>query len=71
MINYMKKDKVKFTIYGYIRCFVNKLLTDMKGTSVVQRINYLFQAQEDQDRIRLSPEDTMNFHDLTAKLLFL
>lgn len=42
MIDYTKKDKVKFTMYGYTYYLIEKLPTDMKGTSVLSTMNYLF-----------------------------
>ena len=71
MINNKNKDKVKLTMHGYIHLLVGELPTGMTETSVVPTTNYLFQIQEDQDRIRLSPEDVVNLHNLRAKLLFL
>ena len=72
MINNKKKDKVKFTIHGYIHLLVGELPTDMTEKSVLPTKKKLsiLNIQEDQDRIHLSPEEMVNLHNLRAKLLF-
>jgi hypothetical protein len=61
--------KVNITMVPYIEGMIDKMPEDMRGMSSTPAGNHLFMAN--QDATKLSDEDSIMFHHLSAKLLFL
>ena len=68
-INFSTKGKVRFSMIDYIQNILDKLPVDMDGKNSTAAANFLFDMNEDCER--LDGETFEFFHHNTAKLLFL
>jgi hypothetical protein len=68
-MDYTMRGKVNITMVPYIEDMIDKMPEDMRGMSSTPGRNHLFTVN--QDATKLSDEDSIMFHHITAKLLFL
>ena len=72
MFSYYLVRELKYKLNPYNECIANMMINyTKKGTSMLVTMKYLFLIQKNQDRICLSPDNTMNFHHVSTKPLFL
>ena len=70
-IDFSDKDKLKFTMYDCIVNMLEELPEDMKtGEAATPAGDHMFTINEDNPE-KLNQEDTIMFHRVTAKMLYL
>ena len=68
-IDYSEEGKVRFTMPNYIETLLEECPADMDGTAVSPAANYLFDINENAEKLDSDQSD--EYHHLTAKLLYL
>jgi hypothetical protein len=68
-IDFSINGKVRFSMTDYVRGILDELPDDMNGECATPAPNYLFEVNNDCDKLDLETPDM--FHHNTAKLLFL
>jgi hypothetical protein len=67
-IDYSEIDKVKFTMYDYLKDILNEMPDDVNGTSPTPATDRLFNVEEESPALNEKEPDF--FHRTTARLLF-